>query len=347
MEKEKLVIKLYKNGCTRAQIAHNVKMSPKTIQEIIRGYEDSLPPRAPSKSSQAFELFKAGLSPLDVAIRLDIPAKTAIEYHLDFMKLVGLSKFVDLYQELDNKLADFITVYYQMKSKNITAHNLAEAMKALPLLPGILSEHAKISSELQNMQLLVSQTKESLTNVNNEIQLSRNLSISESWKLQNLVNEVQKKQREYNNLDGALKFYKISEDYKELANIIHSEAKALVGNHNFIIQICMGVVLNTLLEDTMFQLQFQQGRISNEEFDRLVQSAKFLTNNVTVRINERVADNTIESLSRDQTETYAQRKYSSEEIRTNEIKKILSHLRCEEVPDWLREHLRNQPLAAT
>jgi hypothetical protein len=339
-EKEKRVIELYKKGYTRAQIAHEVKMSLKTIQYIIRRYEDSLPSAVPGKSSQAFELFKDELSPLDVAIKLDIPAKTAIEYYLDFMKLVGLAKFADVYQELGNKVADFVGVYYQMKSKNITAHNLAEAMRTLALLPDILGEHAKISSELQNMQLFVSQAKEDLKNVNNEIQLSRNISILECCRLQNLIQEVQKKQEEYNNLDGALN--KVSKDYRELKNIIQSEAKTVLGNHSSIIQSCMVAVLNVLPQDPMSQLRFRQRRISIEEFDRLVQSAETLVKTVTARISEKVTDNTIESLSREQTETYTfRRKDPSEEIRINEIKKILSHLKSEEVPDWLQELVRN------
>ena len=97
-EKEKRVIELHNQGKTIRDIAQEIHMSFKDIGRIIKRYEkqqaaialkekpkndSSNIKKKPSKSSQAFKLFREGKKLTDVAIDLEIRAKKAVNYGLN------------------------------------------------------------------------------------------------------------------------------------------------------------------------------------------------------------------------------------------------------------------------
>ena len=72
-EKEKLVLELYSQGKTYRQIAEEARICPRDIKtildKVVKGRESK---ESISVSSQAYKLFLAGKSPIDVAIALNL-----------------------------------------------------------------------------------------------------------------------------------------------------------------------------------------------------------------------------------------------------------------------------------
>jgi len=68
-EKEKLVVNLYENGSNYREIAKEARISLSSIKGILdkANGEHSL-----SKSSQAYQMFSVGKSPMQVAIALNM-----------------------------------------------------------------------------------------------------------------------------------------------------------------------------------------------------------------------------------------------------------------------------------
>ena len=90
-EKEKLVIRLYKEGKTIRQIASEARISFTDIGKIIRkingdGNDDisSTEMRGKSKATQAMNLFLHGKRPVEVAIELDLSANEIEEMQQEF-----------------------------------------------------------------------------------------------------------------------------------------------------------------------------------------------------------------------------------------------------------------------
>ena len=101
-EKEKRVIELHLEGKTIRDIAKEIHMGFNDIGRRIKTYEKQQAAKAlkekpksdssnikkkPSKSSQAFKLFREGKKPTDVAIDLEIPARKAVKLWSQFLKL--------------------------------------------------------------------------------------------------------------------------------------------------------------------------------------------------------------------------------------------------------------------
>ena len=101
-EKEKRVIELHLEGKTIRDIAKEIHMGFYDIGRRIKTYEkqqasialkekpesdSSNIKKKPSKSSQAFKLFREGKKPTDVAIDLEIPARKAVKLWSQFLKL--------------------------------------------------------------------------------------------------------------------------------------------------------------------------------------------------------------------------------------------------------------------
>ncbi|MGC1131456.1 MAG: hypothetical protein WA941_01430 [Nitrososphaeraceae archaeon] len=110
--KERLVVKLRKEGKNYRQIAEEARISPRDIKLILVKYRvddiseytkndgninaDSLM----SISSRAYELFEEFMTPLDVAKALSLEAPEVMRYHDEFLELNGRGILAKLFKEL-------------------------------------------------------------------------------------------------------------------------------------------------------------------------------------------------------------------------------------------------------
>ncbi len=125
MERKRLVIVMYKQGKTRAEIAKATNFSFRTIQKIIDDYENS---QTLSKRSQAYQLYRSGnFKPLDAAIELDMTEKEAIDHYTECARLNDMGEFASLYEMTNGNLRPFLDFYRECNSNNITPANVQEA----------------------------------------------------------------------------------------------------------------------------------------------------------------------------------------------------------------------------
>ena len=100
-EKEKLVIRLYKDGKTIRQIAQEAHLSFTDIGKIIRkinGLKDErLDMKDKSVATRAIYLFSIGKTPLEVAIELNLPASEVHDLQEEFWALDQLNELAFVY----------------------------------------------------------------------------------------------------------------------------------------------------------------------------------------------------------------------------------------------------------
>lgn len=296
-EKERLVIDLYKKDKTRPEIARIVKMSFKRIQYIIKRYEDSLPSGLQSKCSQALTLFSRGLEPLSVAIQLDISPATAKSYYLDYKGLVGLYSFANIYADVGESLPDFISLYKEVRSRNITVDNVKEAISASMRLPGILEQLARASVELQQKQIYLLQAREAQQQLNSQYEVSRQLVISETSKLTSISQQVQIMNDKYSNLISVIERLKIGRPYQEFKQLIEWAALSVIKNHGLIIAIALAAVVKALGDEEIINSQKNVKLDTSDLADRLVESANLIFDGIFTGIRECILHRTMESLN--------------------------------------------------
>jgi len=114
-EKEAKVIELHREGKTIRQIAPEVHMSFRDISKIIKAYDKKIrleqnkkqkeenhqsnKIKKLSKSSQAYELFLNGRTPVQVAIDLDLDFQKVRNYWTEFLRLQNMKELYNIYTE--------------------------------------------------------------------------------------------------------------------------------------------------------------------------------------------------------------------------------------------------------
>ena len=94
---------MLKKGESYRFIAQRANVSPNTIKAISNraGLDEST-----SVHSRAFELFSEGKTPLEAAIKLNLEAEKAIQYHQQYFMLLGCTEFTKVYLQIkDNPWA--------------------------------------------------------------------------------------------------------------------------------------------------------------------------------------------------------------------------------------------------
>ena len=138
-EKEKLVIKLAKEGKTTREIAKIVHMSLKDIGKIlwkITGDED---PKLESERlkkqlnlsdyAKAFQMFMQDKGQPEIIVSLDIDVNTVQAYYCDYLRLMNMKNLVDIYNEIGSDLSLFLYLYRQIKKEGLNKQEIAELIQ--------------------------------------------------------------------------------------------------------------------------------------------------------------------------------------------------------------------------
>ena len=134
-EKEKLVIKLANEGKTTREIAKDVRISLRSIGQILNKVTgddaDEKDQKFESKSdyAKAFKMFQNGSPLTGVAIDLDIESPTVLCYYEDFLRLTNMGRLVTLCQELKDDLPLFLDLYRRIKKEGLTKQQITELLK--------------------------------------------------------------------------------------------------------------------------------------------------------------------------------------------------------------------------
>ena len=113
-EKENLVLDLYYNqGKTYSEIAKEARISLRDIGPILKksGTDQSL-----SNSSQAYQLFLEGKSPIQVAIKLGLKEPEVHELYRQYWKLQQLYSLYQVHEHVKEDIWTFVELYRLMRA---------------------------------------------------------------------------------------------------------------------------------------------------------------------------------------------------------------------------------------
>ena len=169
-ERKKYVIMLHTKGYTIRQIAVELHMSTRDVNEILKQYkreekearervviekEEKEKERLfSSKRSKALQLYKKGTNLLDVAIELDISAEEAKAFYHEYCSLQYPHQFLHIYMELNktNSFNHFTDLFHLIREKGL---NIEEGIEAIGMVNDIFllkKEHQDLSNNITNLE---------------------------------------------------------------------------------------------------------------------------------------------------------------------------------------------------
>src|SRR5205085_6563990 len=119
-EKERFVLELYNQGKSTREIAEEARMSFRDIGRIIDKKEKEKEAkqgeaRQTMLSTQAYNLFLQGKTPVQVAIALNIREPEATQYYKEYWKLVQLHSLNWVYEQVKDDIRYFVKLYISAK----------------------------------------------------------------------------------------------------------------------------------------------------------------------------------------------------------------------------------------
>jgi transposase len=162
-EKEKRVIELHLQGKTIREIAKEVHISFRDISKLIKSYDkkiriqqnkkeennQSSKIKKPSKSSQAYELFLKGRTPVQVAIDLDLDFQKARKYWTEFLRLKNMKKLYNIYIENEFHLDYLFKIYYFMLRNNISIKDIENVLRSAHNVMNLNNSISKLKLECE------------------------------------------------------------------------------------------------------------------------------------------------------------------------------------------------------
>ena len=225
-EKEDLIIRLNNEGKTWDIISHEAGVSFGTIKKVLDNYEET----------QAFELFAKGYSPDRVKIELGIPAKNAEKHYLAFMKSVRLVDLSYIYNELGDRLPDFVTFYKFAKSYNITPHNMDISLRLAPNTSFIQQENINAKASLEETRSVMATETQKLIGVQGNISRAQEENLI-------LVQKKQAIQSETELLNSALDKIKNTPDHRNLKGLIWEAVNSISSEQYFAYQVSIIAIM--------------------------------------------------------------------------------------------------------
>jgi len=142
-QKEALVLALLEKGETYRDIAKRAGVSPNTIKAIANkaNLDEST-----SISSRAFELYDQKMTPVEVAIALNLEAEKAIRYHHEYFMLLGCTEFTKVYPWIKDNPWPYVNLANLVHNSRMGDGEVVELLKiASEYLPRVRLEYDRLS----------------------------------------------------------------------------------------------------------------------------------------------------------------------------------------------------------
>jgi hypothetical protein len=169
-EREQAVLDLYNQGKTIRDIAKEVRMSFRDIGAIIKKEEEkekqskrlennitptegdnSKEPK--SSSTQAYELFTHGRTPIEVAIELDLNEKHVTKLYREYWKLKGLYKLKLIHEEIKDDIVYFAKLFRLSKAAGKSPEDVVNLLNiANNDLPALENRYESLQQNVSHLE---------------------------------------------------------------------------------------------------------------------------------------------------------------------------------------------------
>jgi DNA-binding CsgD family transcriptional regulator len=227
-EREQNVLDLYNQGKTIRDIAREIRMSFRDIGAVLKKEEEKERrkrqlentitssgrdnnQRDTFSSTQAYELFSQGKTPVEVAIELDLNEKQVTKYYKEYWKLNGLYKLNQVHEEIKDDISNFLKLYRSSKAAGMSTDHV---MKLLEIanndLPALEDKYEKLEQNVTHLESSELDAGITLEDLKSQMRNANQTLHSFNLSCQNEVRKMFQLRRQNMRLDSLLRQFKNS-----------------------------------------------------------------------------------------------------------------------------------------
>jgi hypothetical protein len=265
-EKEKLVVDLYENGRSYHQIAKEARISLRDIKGIL---DKANGVHALSKSSQAYQMFSEGRSPMDAAIALDMREPEVTQLYKESWTLKQLYNLNSIYLETKGNLGSFVKLFTLSQEAGINAEHVIRILRLadndLLRLEGryydLKSEVKSLEAKMENLIRIIQDYDNQITGLGKSFDNYCRLCQEEEEKLSHIQRQRLKEEYLVNHFENN------NEEYLRIKNAIEDKAYTILSNGASLLKLAVACVIHSIRSNPEQYASLMYGKYSPANYN--------------------------------------------------------------------------------
>jgi hypothetical protein len=250
--KEILVLDLYYNqDKTYRQIAKEAKICPRDIKTIIDKKDKEMElNQSMSVSSQAFNLFLQGKTPIQVAITLNLKESEVHELYKQYLSLQQLHDLYQVYEKLQDGIGPFVELYRLIEAAGMDLNHVKRLLEVVNgELPKVEEMHKNLHSDIMNLNQKKRDTEAAIMKLNGDLIYLRNTADHQRFECEKLESEKRSIYLKKIRLETAVKELQNIQEYTKIEMIVKKEVNKMLGDDKQLLKDAFEVIIESLLNN--------------------------------------------------------------------------------------------------
>jgi hypothetical protein len=259
--KEMLVLDLYYNqGKTYRQIAKEAKICPRDIKTIIdRKIKETEQSQSTSVSSQAFNLFLQGKSPLQVAITLNLNEPEVHELYRQYWGLQQLHDLSQVYEKIKDGIGPFVDLYRLIKAAGMNLKHVTKLLEVANCeLPKVEETYKNLLADVMNLNQKKRDAESAILKLNGDYIYLHNISEYRRLECEKLESEKRNLYLNKIRLESTIKELQNSQEYTKIEMIVKQLVNKMFGDDKQLLRFAFEAIIESLLNNP-YRLQSFMG----------------------------------------------------------------------------------------
>ena len=301
VDKEVMVIELYRQGKRIKEIASIVRMNFSDIKTIIDREFGSKQEKNKAKAesgtySQALKLFIGGGKPVTVSMKLGLGYDEVRKIYLQFLNLNRMYRLKEIYDEIGRGMKSIISLHYKMKENNFTIEQVQNAIKLVNSLSELEERRSVLYNDVNELKLrneeLISLNSMQLNQIElgkSELKFYNNECELKAAELSALNSEANSKKKLIQDFDNDKRLIKIKEAAKNEVGLLLKNKSALITTT--IVAALEAFRLYPINQEILFNLLTSNYELSGESWMEshkleLIRLSEFVQNDILEKVSK-------------------------------------------------------------
>jgi hypothetical protein len=251
-DKEILVLDLYYNqDKTYRQIAKEAKICPRDIKTIIdRKIKETEQSQSTSVSSQAFNLFLQGKTPLQVAIALNLKEPEVHELYRQYWSLQQMYDLYRVYERIKDSIGPFIELYRLIEAASMDIKHVTKLLDvANGHLPRVEQMYKNLHGDVMNLNQKKRDAEAAIFKLNGDYIYLRNSADHQRLEYEKQQSEKRNLYLKKIRLELAIKELQSSQEYTKIETIVKQLVNGMFGDDKQLLRLAFEAIIESLLNN--------------------------------------------------------------------------------------------------
>lgn len=251
-DKERLIIKLYREDRNWSYIAEASHSSMSTIKKVIDRHEQPKVPKAKNVESKALQMYNKNYTPLQVAIKLNITADEAVNYQIEFWKLKGMTWLREMYEQYKELSSRIVSRIYDLGISEFSTEKLVTTLHLASTLPQMHTQFEDLTKKIQDKQSAYQAMQKESSNIQRRLFNDREKYHTLQNSIRVMTQEKEDLKRETDKMYSIIAEIKSSKTYDRAKEKISNAVKEVLGDKNTLLHAAAVSIIRASSENPGF-----------------------------------------------------------------------------------------------